>query len=127
MLAAVAASGIVGCGSSRPSAPDVQVVGAATLAPGQPALVRPLPEHWAISFEVRFAGAKDTLKVGLGASVVTIYDGGHDWHHAELTPRMLTVDGHASALPATSASTVSLRTTGGEAQVRRLRITRTKA
>jgi hypothetical protein len=123
VLAAVAVPSLAGCGSSHSSAPSLQVVGETSLRPGQGALVRPLPRHWAISFQVRFAGHRDALKVGLGSSVVTIFDGGHGWHHARLTERMLTVDGRRSALAAGGASSVSLRATGGPARLRRLRIT----
>ena len=98
-------------------------MGSATLTPGHPALVRPLPHNWTLSFDVRFAGPKDTLRISLGSSVVTIYDGGRDWHHSKLTPRVLSVDGHNSALPVSNASKVSLRATGGEAQLRAVRIT----
>lgn len=99
------------------------MVDAASLRPGQESLVRPLPRNWLISFNVRFDGPRDALKVGLGSSVVTIFDGGRDWHHARLTERVLSVDGHKSKLTATGATTASLRATGGEAQIRALRIT----
>lgn len=110
------------CGSVHQTAPAVQAVDSAVLAPGHPGLERRLPRHWSISFDVRFGAPRTALKVGLGSSVVTIYDGGLAWHHARLTERVLNVDGRNSALSATDAATMSLRASGGTAQIRGLRI-----
>ncbi len=113
---------LAACGSAHHAAPTVQSVEGAVLAPGHPGLVRPLPRQWAISFEVRFGAPRAALKLDLGSSVVTVYDGGRAWHHARLSERELTVDGRKSQLSATDADTVSLRATGGTAQIRGLRI-----
>jgi hypothetical protein len=92
--------------------------------PGGPPLVRPLPAHWAISFDVRFADSPTAaLRVGLGSSAVTIYDGGYSLHHAEITQRRLMVDGRISEIPATAASSVSLSAMHGAAAIQSMLIT----
>jgi unsaturated chondroitin disaccharide hydrolase len=63
------------------------------------------------------------LKVRLGPSMVTIFDGAHAWHHAEITERHLMVDGRQSAMPAAGASTISLTAMRGGAEVSSMLIT----
>jgi hypothetical protein len=99
-------------------------VPSASLTPGRPALVRPLPADWAISFDVHFAGSRSAaLRVGIGSSAVTIYDGADAWHHAEITERHLMVDGRDSEIPASGATAVSLRALRGAAEVQSMLIT----
>jgi hypothetical protein len=122
VVAAGAALVAAACGSVHTTAPAVQAIDSAVLTPGHPPLTRLLPHQWSISFDVRFGAPRAALKIGLSSSVVTIYDGGRVWHRARLTERVLTVDGRTSALSAADATAVSLRASGGTAQIRGLRI-----
>ncbi len=75
--------------------------------------------------EVWFPTSPSTLRVGLGSSVVLVFDGSHEWHHVELTRRGLVVDGRHTGSSLLQATSVSLRALHGPVEVRGLVIRRT--
>lgn len=69
---------------------------------------------------VRFPAGRSELRVSLGATVVTVFDGSHVWHHVKLTRRGLVVDGRRSGASPLQASRVRFQALHGSVEVRDL-------
>jgi hypothetical protein len=99
-------------------------VPSASLKPNRAAVSRPLPPGWVITLEVWFSTTSSTLRVGLGAADVLVFDGSHIWHHVELTRRGLVVDGRHTGASLLQAASVSFRALHGAVEIRGLVIRR---
>jgi hypothetical protein len=101
-------------------------VASTSLLPNGRALTRPLPPNWSIAMRARFRDVRSTLRVSLGSTVVSVFDGSHVWHRVALTRRGLVVDGHHSGAAPLQASSVTLRAVHGAVEILGLVISRGK-
>lgn len=122
--ALVALAGCGGSGNQRPPAPSVQRVARATLAPNGDGLSRPLPPKWVITLRAWFPVKRSKLRLELGSTAVTVFDGSHIWHRVEVTTRGVVVDGHRTGAAPLAAPEVTMRAIHAAVDIRNLVIRR---
>lgn len=67
---------------------------------------------------------RSTLRLELGSTAVTVFDGSHVWHRVKVTTRGVVVDGRRTGASPLDAPDVTLRAIHGAVDIRNLVIRR---